>query len=165
MKHHTHPEGKTMRNLLIILALTGIFVVAAATPVSAQNTDPVAVLKSDAAYADKLEACRVLQLKGGPDAVAALEPLLLDEKCSHIARLALEPMPCPEAGKALRDALGKLDQTAFALKVGMIGSLAIRRDTEAVPQLIACCRRRTPAWRRPRPRPLESSPHRKPSKP
>ena len=137
MKHHKHPEGKTMRNLLILLALTGIFVVAAATPVSAQASDPVAVLKSDAAYADKLEACRVLQLKGGPDAVAALEPLLLDEKCSHIARLALEPMPCPEAGKALRDALGKLDKTAFALKVGMIGSLAIRKDTEAVPQLIA----------------------------
>ena len=61
------------------------------------------------------------------DLVAALEPLLLDEKCSHIARLALEPMPCPEAGKALRDALGKLDKTAIALKAGIIGSLAIRK--------------------------------------
>ena len=133
MKRHAYPKGKTMRNILMTLVLTGTFLFAIAAPVPAQDTDPVTVLKSDAAYADKLEACRVLQLKGGADAVAALEPLLLDVKCSHIARLALEPMSCPEAGKALRDALGKLDKTSGALKVGIIGSLAIRKDTVAIP--------------------------------
>lgn len=122
-----------MRNVLMMFALTGLFVFAAVMPVLAQDSDPVAVLKSDAAYADKLEACRVLQLKGGSEAVPALAPLLTDEKLSHMARLALEPMPCPEAGAALRDALGK---TAGILKVGMIGSLAIRKDTAAIPELI-----------------------------
>jgi HEAT repeat protein len=118
----------------MMLALTGILALAAVTPVLAQDADPVAVLKSDAGYAEKLEACRVLQLKGGPDAVAALAPLLADEKLTHIARLALEPMPGPEAGKALRDALGA---TAGPIRVGIIGSLAIRKDMEAVPALTA----------------------------
>jgi HEAT repeat protein len=132
MKHHAHPEGKTMRNLLMMLVLGGAFVFAAALPVLAQNADPVAVLKSDAAFLDKLEACRVLELKGGPEAVPALEALLTDEKLSHPARLALEAMPCAEAGTALRGALGK---TVGILKVGIIGSLAIRKDAAAVPEL------------------------------
>ncbi len=122
-----------MRNVVMIFALTGAIVFGAALPVLAQATDPVAVLKSDAAFLDKLEACRVLQLKGGREAVPALAAMLSDEKLSHPARLALEAMPCAEAGKALRDALGT---TNGLLKVGVIGSLAIRKDTATVPVLI-----------------------------
>ena len=133
MKHHATFEGKIMRNALLMLALAGLFALAA-VPAAAQSADPVAVLKSDAPYADKLEACRVLSIKGGPDAVAALAPMLTDEKLSHTARMALESMPCAEAVQALRDGLGK---TSGALKVGIIGSLAIRKDMDAVPALTA----------------------------
>ncbi len=123
-----------MRNVLMMFTLTGAIVFAAALPVLAQDTDPVAVLKSDAAFLDKLEACRVLELKGGSEAVPALAAMLTDEKLSHPARLALEAMPCAEAGKALRDALGT---TTGLIKVGVIGSLAIRKDATVVPELIA----------------------------
>ncbi|MCL4219612.1 MAG: HEAT repeat domain-containing protein, partial [Candidatus Hydrogenedentes bacterium] len=61
-----------------------------------------------------------------------LTALLVDEELSHMARYALEPMPYPEAGQALRDALGT---TSGRLKVGVINSLAIRKDEQAVPEL------------------------------
>jgi HEAT repeat protein len=98
----------------------------------AQDMDPLAVLKSEAPLLDKIEACRALVLTGTPEAIPVLAPLLLDEKLAHMARYALEPMPYPEAGAALRDALGK---TSGLLKVGVISSLATRKDAEAVPEL------------------------------
>ncbi len=120
---------KSMLTLFTAVALT----LAAVTIASAQNADPVSVLKSDAPFQEKAEACRALVLKGDRDAVPALAALLGDEKLSHMARWALEPMPCPEAGAALRKALGK---TSGHIKVGIISSLAIRKDEEAVPQFI-----------------------------
>lgn len=122
-----------MRKSIFVLALACILLVAV-SPLPAQESDPIAVLKSDAPFEAKAEACRVLATKGGVDAVAALAPLLLDEKLSHMARLALEPMPFPEAGAALRDALAK---TSGTLQAGIISSLGERRDELAVSALIA----------------------------
>ncbi|MBN2310690.1 MAG: DUF1080 domain-containing protein [Candidatus Hydrogenedentes bacterium] len=122
-----------MRNVCVPLLMAG-FIILAAAPGWAQQADPVAVLKSEAPYLEKSEACRVLALQGGPEAVPALAALLPDEKLSHMARLALEAMPCPEAGEALRAALAT---TSGDVKVGVIGSLAARGDTQAVPALIA----------------------------
>ena len=93
----------------------------------------IAVIKSDASWLDKQTACRALRIKGTEASVPALAALLNDEKLSHLARFALEAMPYPEAGKALRDALG----TAKGLpKAGIVSSLGVRRDAEAVPSLI-----------------------------
>ncbi|MBN2562478.1 MAG: DUF1080 domain-containing protein [Phycisphaerae bacterium] len=117
-----------------ILPMMMIMTVCLALGAAAEQSDPLAVLKSDAPYKAKADACRELAIKGGRDAVPILAPMLLDEKTSHIARNALEPMPYPEAGAALRDALAK---THGRLKIGMISSLAIRKDTEAVPAIIA----------------------------
>ncbi|MDQ1257522.1 MAG: hypothetical protein QG656_2128, partial [Candidatus Hydrogenedentes bacterium] len=113
----------------MLFILGGALVLAAVAPVMAQESDLIAVLQSDASQFDKIEACRQLSIKGGPAAVPVLAALLTDEKLSHMARYALEPMPCAEAGAALRDALGK---TTGLLKVGMINSLAMRDDAEAV---------------------------------
>lgn len=114
--------------------LTIIFVLALASAAAfAQNADPLAVLKSDAPLEQKSQACIALSVHGGPDAVPVLAALLTDEKMSHMARYALEPMPFPEAGAALRDALGK---TTGRLQVGVVNSLAVRKDVEAVPELI-----------------------------
>ena len=46
-----------------------------------------------------------------------------------MARYALERIPAPEAGKAMRDALPKL---SAELQVGVISSLGVRQDAESV---------------------------------
>ena len=120
---------KSIPTLFAAVALT----LAAVTIASAQDANPISVLKSDASFREKAEACRALVLKGDRDAVPALAALLGDEKLSHMARWALEPMPYPEAGAALRKALRK---TSGHIKVGIISSLAIRKDEQAVPELI-----------------------------
>lgn len=121
-------ENNTVKKTLPTMIVTVCLVLGAAAPPS----DPLAVLKSDAPYKDKADACRQLVVKGGRDAIPGLAPMLLDEKTSHIARNALEPMPYPEAGGALRDALAK---TEGRLKIGMISSLAVRKDKQAVPAI------------------------------
>ena len=64
-----------------------------------------AVLKVDVPRAAKVHVCRRLSRLGSADSVPALTALLPDEDLSHMGRYALEVLPCPEAGKALRDAL------------------------------------------------------------
>lgn len=123
-----------MRNALMTFVLAGLLALAVAAPAVAQDTDPIAVLKSDASLKEKSDACRTLSIHGGQEAVPVLAPLLVDDKLSHMARYALEPMPFSEAGEALRDALGK---TSGRLKVGMVHSLGMRKDEQAVPALIA----------------------------
>jgi HEAT repeat protein len=78
--------------------------------------------------------CRALRVIGTAESVAALAGLLAERDLSHMARYALQTNPAPEAAHALRDALGTLNG---ALKVGVIGSLGARRDTESVAALTA----------------------------
>ena len=73
--------------------------------------------------------CRILRKTGTAKSVGALGRLLMDKEMSHMARWALQGMGCPEAGVALRDALGKLQGD---LKIGVVNTLGIRRDAEAV---------------------------------
>jgi HEAT repeat protein len=113
---------------VVAMSFSAVF----ALVVAAQAADPLSVLRSDAPRAEKIEACRVLAQQAGPEAVPVLAPLLLDANLSHMARYALEPMPHPEAGEALRDALGK---TSGPLKAGIVSSLAARKDAQAVPAL------------------------------
>ncbi len=115
-------------------AILAIALTLAAAPALAQQNNPVAVLQSDAPFLEKAEACRTLARDGGREAVPALAALLTDEKLSHMARLALEPMPDRQAGKALRDAL---ETTSGRIKVGIIHSLGNREDTKAVPAFVA----------------------------
>jgi HEAT repeat protein len=77
--------------------------------------------------------CRQLAIIGTEDVVPALAGLLGHERCSHMARYALEPMPYPAVDEALRDALGKLKGRPL---VGVIGSIGVRRDVKAVDLLI-----------------------------
>ncbi|MCC6695072.1 MAG: DUF1080 domain-containing protein [Candidatus Hydrogenedentes bacterium] len=121
-----------MRNYIAILLLAGAVFFAAVAPCTAQSTDPLSVLNSGASVPEKMEACRALSVNGTKEAIPVLAPLLLDEKLAHMARYVLEPMPYPEAGEVLRDALGK---TSGLLKVGVISSLAARKDEQAVPEI------------------------------
>ncbi len=92
----------------------------------------VAVIKSDAGLKDKMNACRQLGVIGDKQAVQPLAALLSDEKLSHMARYALEPIPGPEVDGVFRAALKKLIGKPL---VGVIGSVGVRRDSKAVPQL------------------------------
>ena len=94
----------------------------------------LSVVGSDASSAAKDYACRKLSLIGDAGAAAPLAALLPDKDLSHIARYALERMPCPEAVAALRGALPKTQKLA---KVGVINSLGVRRDAKSTAALTA----------------------------
>ncbi len=96
----------------------------------------MAALRSgDATQKEKADACRILQRSGTREAVPLLAALLPDEKLSHMARYALEPMPFPEVDEAFRAALGKTKGRELA---GVIHSIGMRRDARAVPALAKC---------------------------
>lgn len=82
--------------------------------------------------AARMFVCRELAVIGSAASVPALAPLLLDQDLSHMARYALERIPGPEADTALREALGKSSGTTL---VGIIHSIAVRRDARSVPRL------------------------------
>ncbi|HEO71154.1 MAG TPA: hypothetical protein ENN80_07815, partial [Candidatus Hydrogenedentes bacterium] len=65
----------------------------------------LAVLRQPDTQAGKAQACEELRIIGTVACVPTLAELLSDQPLSHAARLALEAMPYPEAGAALRDAL------------------------------------------------------------
>jgi len=103
-------------------------------PEAKKNIDKlVAVIKSpDAGQMEKHEALRQLAIFGGRNEIPAIAPLLLDEKLSHMARYALEPMPDPMVDEVLRDALAKAKGKPL---VGIIGSIGARKDAGSVDAL------------------------------
>ncbi|MBE0536056.1 MAG: hypothetical protein IH624_10340 [Phycisphaerae bacterium] len=94
----------------------------------------IAVLKSDAAGAEKAIACKELAIYGTKDAVASLAPLLSDEHLASWARIALEAIPDGACDAVLREAAGRLQGR---LSIGAINSLGVRRDAGAVSVLAA----------------------------
>ena len=78
-------------------------------------------------------ACRQLVSSASAASVAAVAPLVLDEELSVHARNALERIPGAESEKALRDALG---QAKGRTRIGVINSVAVRRDAASTPVLI-----------------------------
>ena len=87
------------------------------------------VLQSDAPSAEKAITCKRLAVSGTEAAVPALARLLADKELSSWARIALEVIPGPAADEALRQATGKVQGT---LLVGVINSMGVRRDAQAV---------------------------------
>ena len=120
-------------------ALCGVFMLVcgnSAIPLWAQARDQakekelIAVIKdSSAAKADKAISCKLLALHGGPEAPAALAPLLADEQLASWARIALEAIPGPEAAATLREASQKL---SGRLLIGTLNSIGVRRDADSV---------------------------------
>ena len=90
------------------------------------------MLRSEATLQEKSAACRQLARVATKEAVPTLAALLGDEKLSHMARYALEGIPDPSVDDALREALGKVQGRP---RLGVIGSLGVRRDAKAVDAL------------------------------
>jgi len=86
----------------------------------------------DATVFAKAKACQRLAVVGNHFTVGAIAPLLADPQLAHYARFALEPAPAPAADQALREAAGRLKGR---LLVGVINSIGMRRDPEAIPLL------------------------------
>jgi HEAT repeat protein len=132
---------KSKITVVLLLAVLA----AAAVPSSAQTVAAkedegklIAVLKSSAASRkDKSDACRQLAIIATKKAIPTLVDLLSDEELSHNARYALEPIPEPAVDEAFRAALGRLKGLPL---VGVIGSVGVRRDAQAVKLLTGLLR-------------------------
>ncbi|MBI4658966.1 MAG: HEAT repeat domain-containing protein [Verrucomicrobia bacterium] len=98
-----------------------------------QEQDLIATLQSSAGIPQKCDACQKLRYVGTVKSVPALAALLGEERTGHAARYALEGMPFPEAGAALRQALAK---ASGLIQAGLVDSIGWRRDTAAVPLLV-----------------------------
>jgi len=94
-----------------------------------QERQLIKVLESDSPAADKAITCKRLAVYGTADAVPALAPLLANEQLASWARIALEVIPGPAADEALRKAMG---QVQGRLLIGVINSIGVRRDAQAV---------------------------------
>ena len=116
-----------LKNLLIAGLLAWTALPAGADP--GQEQDLLDVLRSSADPVQKADAAGRLRGVGTVQVVPVLAALLNDDATAHAARHALEGMPFPEAGAALRQALG---QSTGLLKLGLIDSLGWRREVEAV---------------------------------
>ncbi|MFM9078959.1 MAG: HEAT repeat domain-containing protein, partial [Opitutaceae bacterium] len=92
----------------------------------------LAVLASTAPLAEREAAVVRLHRVGSERAVPELGKLLSDSELSHAARHALESMPFASAGRALTEALAT---TVGPARLGLISSLASRREITAVPAL------------------------------
>ena len=99
---------------------------------TALETRLAAVLKTDAPRDAKDFVGRKLMVIGSAKSTPALAGLLGDGELAHMARYALERIPTPEAAQVMRDALPKLNGP---LKIGVIGSLGVRRDAASVADL------------------------------
>jgi HEAT repeat protein len=93
----------------------------------------LAILKSSDATKDSRRfICQWLGVVGTEKSVAPLAALLSDPELAHPARIGLERLPYPSAGKALTDALSSLKGD---LLVGAVSSIGVKRVTAAVPAL------------------------------
>lgn len=96
-----------------------------------------ALLETDATFDGKQFACQKLSEIGSDRSVPLLSKLLRDEKLSNTARFALERIDSPQVDQVFRSALGEFSGDA---KIGIINSIATRRDRRAIPDLAKLAR-------------------------
>ncbi|MHB8866135.1 MAG: HEAT repeat domain-containing protein [Pirellulaceae bacterium] len=126
------------RNVMSLVALAVAAIASAVQPIFAaddaqaaadKETQLIAVLESDAPPADKAITCKQLAVHGTKNAVPALAKLLPNAELASWSRIALEAIPDPAADAALREAMG---QVQGRLLVGVLNSIGVRRDLQAV---------------------------------
>lgn len=89
----------------------------------------IAILRSDAAPAEKAITCKHLAVHGSADAVPDLAKLLADPQLSSWARIALEAIPGAESNAALREASAGLSGRQL---IGVLNSIGVKHDEGAV---------------------------------
>lgn len=131
--------NRTLRTLVSLIALTALPLSAWAAGDNAaarkeKEQSLIKIIESNTPPQDKAIPCKQLAIYGSKDAVPALAALLPDANLSSWARIALEAIPGPEAGAALRDAMGKVKGR---LLIGVINSIGVRKDSDSAEALIA----------------------------
>lgn len=116
---------------LVAISIASSFARAQVIPLPTED-ECIATLQAEGDYLTHMAAFRALRQNGTEKSIPAIANYLHDEKKSHLARYALEEMPYPEASAALRVAL---DGASNGTLPGIIGSIGVRRDKEAVPAL------------------------------
>ena len=129
-----HPKNVIRSLAAFVTALFAFGPIAAAQDNTKNETDLIAVLRSDAPAAEKAITCKRLAVYGSSAAVPELAPLLANEQLASWARIALEAIPGPASDEALRKAAESLQGR---LLVGTINSIGFRRDAGAVDLLVA----------------------------
>jgi HEAT repeat protein len=93
----------------------------------------------DTAIDAKRYFLRYLQTVGAADSIPVAASFLADENLADPARIALQTMPNPAAGEALRKPLAQAAGGVYVgngrTLAGLIGSISARRDVAAVPDL------------------------------
>jgi len=107
---------------------------AAAESPAAKQARLVRALEAPELTAEKAAAFEELAVWGTAEVIPILAPLLADEQLAHYARFALEANPDPAVDALLRQSLDRLDGK---LLIGVINSLGVRRDAQAVSALAA----------------------------
>jgi hypothetical protein len=135
---------KPIRSLLLVSALLALPVAASAAAAKKAAAEPIpklppmseaqalAVLNSEASVQEKGRACQELGHYASAKSVSALAALLSHEQLGDYARSGLENIQDASAGKALRDALPRLQGRQLA---GAVNSLGVRREAAAVSDL------------------------------
>ena len=129
--------------ILRTICSTTVLVVALLLPVAARAQQPLpaegnesqllVILNSDAELFAKAKACQRLAIIGTSKSVPVIAQFLADPVLSHYARFALEANPSPEVDKVFRGSLSELKGRQL---VGVINSIATRKDTQSVPSLL-----------------------------
>jgi len=119
----------TYRILLFLLSLC--FCLSGAYGAT-EEEEYIQTLQSQAPIHEKALACQRLSVIGTKRSVPALTALLSDERLSTYSRSALEAIPGPAVGEALRNALPELEGQAL---IGALHSLGIRGDVASVQTL------------------------------
>lgn len=115
---------------LSVFAFQPIGLAGAEQTAAEKQKELLAVLQSpDSPRGEKAITCKHLARCGDAEAVPALAALLADVELATWARIALEAIPDPAADAALREAASQLQGR---LLVGVINSLGMRRDAQAV---------------------------------
>ncbi|MES2791676.1 MAG: HEAT repeat domain-containing protein [Planctomycetota bacterium] len=123
----------TFLTALLVLTASAVHAVEDKNASPQRETELLAILRSDAPDADKAIACKHLAIHGSDESVADLAKLLSEEKFASWARIALEAIPGPVAGDALRKASESLEGK---LLIGTINSIGVRRDASSAETLI-----------------------------
>src|SRR3954470_11470797 len=130
---------------VLFFVLTNFGAIAATGPNDTEEDQLIAVLQSNASLQKKDAACARLKIIGSDRCLPALKPLLLDQDLSHSARYAVEPMSSEKAEQALLDALEKAQGP---IRLGIISSLGVRHDQQAVSPLARLLKDPDPATTR-----------------
>ena len=128
----TDYEDISMKKNHLWTILACLLMLSAGSVRADQEQDLINILKSNAGIPQKCDACFKLRVVGTTRSVPSLTALLGEERLSQAARNALEAMPYPEAGQALRQAVSA---NSGLIKAGLIDSLGWRHDVQAVPLL------------------------------